>query len=121
MERKNIRVDETLFTAIKSLLNAGATYADVNKFYGVCTHTAQFVKKADSFDDYKRIVAEKVAKNNANKAKRVTQPVVTPQVVEHKQTVTVQATWAMMEEMKKTNELLKLISNKLVYIVEQLT
>ena len=43
-----------------------------------------------------------------------------PQVVEHRQTVTIQATHYMMQEMKKTNELLELISRKLTFIVDQL-
>lgn len=44
-----------------------------------------------------------------------------PQVIEHRQTVTVQATHYMMQEMKKTNELLDLISRKLAFIVDSLT
>ena len=43
------------------------------------------------------------------------------QVIEHRQTVTVQATHYMMQEMKKTNELLELISRKLAFIVDQLS
>lgn len=43
------------------------------------------------------------------------------QVIEHRQTVTVQATHYMMQEMKKTNELLDLISRKLTFIVDSLT
>ena len=43
-----------------------------------------------------------------------------PQVVEHRQSVTIQATHYMMQEMKKTNELLELISRKLTFIVDQL-
>ena len=42
------------------------------------------------------------------------------QVVEHHQTVTIQATHYMMEEMKKTNELLTLLNAKLAFIVEEL-
>ena len=42
-------------------------------------------------------------------------------VIEHRQTVTVQATHYMMQEMKRTNELLELISRKMAFIVESLT
>ena len=48
-------------------------------------------------------------------------PPAQPQVVEHRQTVTIQATHYMMQEMKKTNELLELISRKLAFIVDQLS
>ena len=44
-----------------------------------------------------------------------------PQVVEHRQTVTIQATHYMMQEMKRTNELLELISRKLTFFVDQLS
>ena len=40
--------------------------------------------------------------------------------MEHRQSVTIQATHYMMQEMKKTNELLELISRKLTFIVDQL-
>lgn len=49
------------------------------------------------------------------------QPPQPTQVIEHRQTVTVQATHYMMQEMKKTNELLDLISRKLTFIVDSLT
>ena len=48
-------------------------------------------------------------------------PAQQPQVVEHRQTVTIQATHYMMQEMKRTNELLELISRKMAYIVDQLS
>ena len=48
-------------------------------------------------------------------------PPAQPQVVEHRQTVTIQATHYMMQEMKRTNELLELISRKMAYIVDQLS
>ena len=47
-------------------------------------------------------------------------PAQQPQVVEHRQTVTIQATHYMMQEMKRTNELLELISRKMAFIVDQL-
>ena len=48
-------------------------------------------------------------------------PAQQPQVVEHRQTVTIQATHYMMQEMKRTNELLELISRKMAFIVDQLS
>ena len=43
------------------------------------------------------------------------------EIVEHRQTIVVQASHYMLEEQKKTNELLTLISNKLSFIVDELT
>jgi hypothetical protein len=44
-----------------------------------------------------------------------------PQVVEHRQSVTVIANHYMMEQLQEQTRLLTLISNKLAFIVEQLT
>ena len=129
---KYVRITENLFLAIKTLIDAGATYAEVRKYYGISTHTCTNIKNAENFEEYKNIIAAIAAKNAELKKKAEKKPVtpppveepVTPEpvahVVEHKQTVTIQATHYMMEEMRKTNELLALISNKLAYIVEQL-
>ena len=43
------------------------------------------------------------------------------QIVEHRQSVTVQATHYMEQQLKQMNETLKLISNKLAFVVMELT
>ena len=66
--------------------------------------------------------AEKIAKEvgavPASEMVKQNQPV---QVVEHRQTIQITATHYMMEELKKANELLTLISNKLAFVVDELT
>lgn len=131
-----VKMTESLFIAIKSLLDAGAKYSEVKKFYGVSDNTCKRVREADSFAEYKQIIAaisaKQIEQKKARKLKEL-QPVAekvgavpaseippTPQVVEHKQSVTIQATHYMMQEMQETNRLLKEISNKLAFIVEQL-
>ena len=44
----NIKVTATLFTAVKTLLEAGATYSEVNKYYGVSAKTCQNIKAAEN-------------------------------------------------------------------------
>lgn len=140
-----VKVTEKKFKAIKILLESGETQGNIAESMGVSACTVGFIKKAESFEDYKHLVyvtspayrrkkkaelkakeeqarkeAEESAKQEESpKEEQKAEPQV--QVVEHRQTVTIQATHYMMEEMKKTNELLTLISNKLAFIVDELT
>ena len=85
---------------------------------------------SETYEDYKALMYEKssswrtkraIGAKKAEEAKQE-KPEETPvQIVEHRQTVTVQATWQMTQEMQKTNKLLEQISNKLAFIVEELT
>ena len=52
-----VKMTESLFIAIKSLLDAGAKYSEVKKFYGVSDNTCKRVREADSFAEYKQIIA----------------------------------------------------------------
>ena len=124
------KMTEMQFNAIKTLLKGGASQAEASKYMGVCQNTAYYVNKAENFAEYTQTQAtlmnKKRAAINAKRAaaKKIAaevNAVPAAQVVEHRQTVTVQATHYMMEEMKKTNELLTAISNKLAFIVTELT
>lgn len=132
-----VKVTESLFLAIKSLLNAGATYPEVKKYYGVSDNTCKFIKRSENFKEYKQVIAAIAIRNAENrKVRKVTNtvekpeapapvekpetPAPTQQVVRHEQSITIQATHYMMQELQETNKLLKDISNKLAFIVEQL-
>lgn len=113
-----------IFKAVKILLNSGSTQKEVAAYMSISEASVQKINKAEDFDDYKRIVnAWQWAKKKAAQEKATEAPVTeapVTQVVEHRQSITIQATHFMMEEMKKTNELLTLISNKLGFIVDDL-
>ena len=125
------KLTERQFNAIKTLLKGGATQKEAAEYMQVSPNTAYWIDKAETFEEYLQIKAEKQLSNKkrvaAIKAKEKAQEkaqeapqTAASQVIEHRQTVTVQATWAMMQEMQKTNKLLELISNKLAYIVDEL-
>lgn len=128
MEDKRIKVTAGIYNAIKLMQKGGATVKECAEFMNISTRTAQMIFSSESFEEYKNMI---FVKNNKRKwatkkpeekqefAPVQEQPPV--QVVEHRQSVTIQATHYMMEEMKKTNELLTLISNKLAFIVDELT
>jgi len=125
---KNVKITEKLFKAVKIMLEGGATYEEVKDYLGVSLQTCARIKHSENYADYKNVLAAMAVKNKGYKqAKANPKPVEEKpveekpvQVVEHRQNVTIQATHYMMQEMQKTNELLKEISNKLAFIVEQL-
>lgn len=138
------KMTPTKFSAIKLLLDGGASTQEAAKYMKVSTATIYAVGKNDTFADYvnwqtsrvlaakkareeKRAAAEKVAEKvgavpaaTLAKPQEKPQEKPVPQVVEYRQNVTIQATHYMMEELRKTNELLTLISNKLAFIVDEL-
>lgn len=133
------KLTERQFKAVKLLLNGGATQKEAAEYMQVSPNTAFWIGKAENYEEYLQIKAEKlldekkrVAAIKAKEAAKVAEKVgavpaatltaETPatQVVEHRQTVTIQATHYMMTEMQKTNELLAAISRKLAFIVDEL-
>ena len=125
---RRVKVNEGIFNAVKILVDKGGTLKEVASYFGLSTFTVGIIRDSENLDEYKNTL---LARNNAIRAKKKKpetkeQPKEelkeqAAQVVEHRQTVTVQATHYMMQEMQKTNELLTLISRKLAFIVDELT
>ena len=91
------------------------------------------IASCESYEEYKGKISTYYLKKKAEKAEKkesakpaepaepeAEQKDVEKQLVEHRQTVIVQATNYMMEEIKKVNEQLALLNNKLAFIVEEL-
>ena len=116
--RKNTAtITPSVFKAVKILLKSGATQKEVAEYMSISEASVQKIKASEDYDDYKRIVNAWWAKKKAAEEK---EPEKGPQIIEHRQNVTIQATHYMMEKMKKTNELLTLINNKLGAIIDDL-
>ena len=116
------KLTEKLFRAVKIMTAGGATAHEIADYFGISITTVNRVRGSESFEEYRTLLA--VANGKKKKEKKQQLPPSLPQqpqVIEHRQTVTVQATHYMMQEMKKTNELLDLISRKLAFIVDSLT
>ena len=136
------KVTKGIFDAVKLLLGNGATYSEISKYMKISTYLVTIINRSETYEEYldncyeisckknearkaARIAAKKAAEKAAEKAKALEKKEEPEQeesthVVEHKQTVVVQATWAMTQEMQKTNKLLECISNKLAFIVDEL-
>ena len=127
----NIKVTQSVFNAVKTLLKGGASVTECAKYMKIGMNSAYIIRNSDSYEEYLNAryalsMKNKQAKAEAQKAKEVpkaepkAEPQVEPQTVEQKQTIVVQASHYMLEEQKKTNELLTLISNKLAFIIDEL-
>lgn len=130
---KKASVDKRMFDCIKMLLENGASYEECATFMKVGLSTVGRIKAAETFEEYRQQMNVAALKYRQNKKAKLeekasSEAVVVeekpkepqPQVVEHRQSVTIQATHYMEMELKKHTELLTLISNKLAYIVEEL-
>lgn len=140
---KRAKVTENKFRAVKILLESGETYSKISETMGISQCVIGLIRSSDSLEEYRHKVYLKTPayrkrieeQERKEKEKAVSVPAKTiadnvaaapaelpaPQVVEHRQTITVQASHFMLEEQKRTNELLTLISNKLAFIVDELT
>lgn len=118
------------FKAIKTILKGGATQREAAEYMSVSQNTVFWISKAETYEEYEHIQAERkltrkqvaaIKAKEAEKAKEEEKPAApAPVVKEIHQTVTIQATHYMMQEMQKANKLLEQISAKLAYIVEDL-
>ena len=134
MEKKtasaNGKVTQSMFNAIKILIESGEPQDEIGRLFGVSKTVVFYIGKSETLEEYKNNIyvtsssyRNKMramnAKANAEKKPvaemKETAPVMNPTMV------TVQATHYMMEELKQMNEHLKMISNKVAFIVEELT
>lgn len=123
--KKNARIDEKTYNHIRILLEAGSTYDEVHEYLGVGNTTIARIKHADTYDEYRQLTSACAMdmKARRQKAKAVTEQPVKPVATE--QPVKLEAKdWYIankaLKALEEQNELLKLISNKLAFIVEQL-
>ena len=134
------KMTDKLFRAVKIMIAGGATSTEISEYFNISLSSISRVRQAESFQEYRVMQAATYGKrkpaktqdapkqpeqmNTAaqqNPMEQQNSAAQQPQVVEHRQTVTIQATHYMMQEMKRTNELLELISRKMAYIVDQLS
>ena len=128
------KVTESLFNAVKILIENGATSAECAKYMKISTATVSVIRNSETYEEYKhnmhlisgserkrkqKQAAAIAAKAKADAQKTEIEPQAAP--AENKQTIVVQASHYMLEEQKRTNELLTLISNKLAFIIDELT
>lgn len=111
------KMTKNLYVAIKVMIESGCSNVEIADHLKLSRITVSRVKTSESLEDYfqqMRAIQAKYDKKKREAKPEVTEkPVSTPQIVEHRQSVTVQATHYMESELKKQTEVLELISRKL--------
>ena len=122
-------MDDKTFNCVKIMLRAKAPYAEIEKYLGVSKATIGRISGCESFEEYRQMMTAAAIAYRQKKEQEKPQeqpeeqPEAKPEQPEKvvRYNVTIQATHYMEEQQKRTNELLTLISNKLAFIVEELT
>lgn len=109
------KITPEVFDEIKIMLKYGMTQREVGKRVGVCENTIYFVNRAENYTEYQKYRHDRQIKKEKREGPDE------GKVIEHKYNVTIQATHYMEQQQKRTNELLEIISNKLAFIVDELT
>ena len=117
---------EEKYNNIKMMLSTGVfKNKQIAEIMGVSESTISRCSVTENFDDYINYKKKRVERHkelHPGKEQKPEEERKEPkEIVEHRQTIVVQASHYMLEEQKKTNELLTLISNKLSFIVDELT
>ena len=127
----NKPVTQKLFDAVKTMLECGAPVEEISKYIGLHRNTIYRIRKSENLEEYKHnSMTAAVYMNYKNKKdlekagnqtdnKQETHAV--SQVVEHKQSVTLQTTYYVSQKLDKLCELLTAISAKLAFVVDELT
>ena len=126
-----VKVTQSVFNCIKTLLAGGASHKECADYMKLSVITVGRINRAETYEDYKQSVI--MAKLHSGKPVAVPVPESEPKSEpeegksEKQKVVDVGSTWStyqmnrMIEIMKEQNELLKAISNKMAFIVEQLS
>lgn len=121
-----IKVTQSVFNCIKTLLAGGASHKECADYMKLSVITIGRINRAETYEDYKQSVI--MAKLHSGKPVSVPAPEPTPEPEQEKpekpKVVDTSGTYQMnrlIELMKEQNELLKAISNKMAFIVEQLS
>ena len=108
------------YNAIRILIESGETVENIAASMNCKKETVYLVKRCETYEKYKQESTSlkflNKAKNKQNDAKHEPKT----QAVMNVSQIKIEATHYMMEELRKNNEILTLISNKLAAIMEEL-
>jgi len=124
------KTTEKMFTAIKILLNGGATQKEAAEYMKCSTYTTWLVAKCETYDEYLQFIAEKAAQSRKRQmmavhAKEAEKKQETPVITDDKQKGgTMSANYQinrMYDVLKQMSETMTIMSNKLTFVVDELT
>lgn len=110
------RITENVFNGVKLMLKGGASQKNAADYAGISTNTVNRIAKSADYDAYCNY-AYANGRNAYPGSREAMQEDAKPKT---ETVVRVEATHYMMVEMQKANEMLKMISAKLAFIVDEL-
>lgn len=110
------KVTENLFKAAKTLIKGGATNKEIAEYLCISAWTVNEIKNSEDYTEYRNSINARYADRKKATSSQIQST--ETNIVEHRQSITVQATHYVEMEIKKQTEILTLISNKLAYIME---
>lgn len=116
-----IHVNEKNYETTKKMLNAGMTKNDVVEISGFSGWTVGYIKRSRDFEDYCRIIREVKKPKGEKAAPKGNEVVVDDIQMSGGRLSGAYITNRLFSLMEEQNATLKLISEKLAFIVEQLS
>ena len=127
---KSNKVTKEMFECAKILFNGGASNREVERYLNLSDWTVCRIKRSENYEEYLQGVyaksaayrAKKAAEQAAKKAAEDVKPAEekAAQVVEHRQSISIQATHYMETKLDQVIEQMKLINAKLGAIIDDL-
>lgn len=119
------KIDQKTFSAVKTLTAGGATIQEIVDYLGVCSAVVSRIRSAETFEEYRQMLAARALAYKEKHKKQEAKPEVKPEKQEEKpMAITMLPEYyrnnQALQLLREQNEYLKLISNKLAFIVEQL-
>lgn len=113
------KITENIFRAVKIILNDGRGTAEAAEIMGISRNSVLRISKANNYVEYvNNTYMDGLKQKPEGKPEGKPETEKTPET--GGKTIVVQASHYMLEEQKRTNELLASISKKLAFIVEEL-
>ena len=129
------KITESIYKAIKMLLKSGATHPECAEYMNVSLTSVGRVARSEDYEDYKNGInayyyGKKMAAKKAEEAKKEEEakkaeekklpPQSSPIVLPQHKPINGEDSYQLVRLMKEQNELLKIISNKMAFIVDEL-
>lgn len=125
------RITQNIYNAVKLIMKGGSGVKEAADVMGISVNSVRRINKSESYSEYVNLAYMNGAMRYKTPKQEEPPQAVEPipqtaveaaegQQIPRKQTIIVQTTWQMTQEMRRTNELLELLNNKLAFIVDEL-
>ena len=118
------KITQNIYNAVKLIMKGGSGVKEAADVMGISVNSVRRIDKSENYVEYVNMAymngAMRYKTPKQEEPPQAETEMAEGQQIPRKQTIIVQATWQMTQEMRKTNELLELLNNKLAFIVDEL-